>query len=257
MSKNNPVIKIVLLICFSIFFLTQSKTANIPDSEIWHFSGGSNPIHPTMGSFEFSSLFPENGQFDNGIGLAGNPHWTVDTSGFGIVTSYSNATEGWVGIRCAAGQSAAIEFGHISMSTVTTFSGNTARPGYHWDQYDSCLHFRGNPVSPYNSKLGGKVECDFYDASGSLAYEAIAFDASSSAVNNNYYPVVGLDSTGKPNSLAWASFSWQVTPPHQNWYRISKVRISYTVPYGVSSTTEVQFDQFYIVTSWFQSNPNQ
>ena len=240
MSKTIIQLYSLLFICLNILISSLGYAASIPDSEIWDFGRK----HSNFDYFDFSFSFPSSGQFDNGA--AG---WTVDGNGTGQVISYSNATEGWVGIRCSGGQWAAIEFGPISMSQVTT---GTSRPAYAWDQICSCLHFRGNPLSPYNSNIAGVIRCEFFDASGSPASNAILFDASSAALNG-YYPVVGLDSASKPSSLAWASFTWQFTPPHQSWYRISKVRISYSVPSGVAITSEVQFDQIYTVAYWFKN----
>ena len=129
---------------------------------------------------DLSYKFPSTGQFDNGT--AG---WTAITDGGGQVISYSASTEGWVGLRCSGAQTASIEYGPISISTNTIVIGtSTAQQSYDWDQIFSCVHFRGNPS--YGSKLGGKFQIEWYDASNSQCYTEQVFDGSSSALQSYY-----------------------------------------------------------------------
>ena len=235
--RSRVLLQRILVLILSGLLISFAKAGYMPDREC-------NPSeNPDLDYIDLSFNFPSTGQFDNGT--AG---WTVDTSGFGIVTSYAATNEGWVGLRCNgtnSAQTAAIEYGPISISTTTT---GTSRPAYDWDQIACCVHFRGSPE--YNNKIAGRFQIQVYDAIGSEVYTFCAVDASSSAVNN-YYPAIGLDSTGYASSSTWSCYTWEFTPPHQNWYRISKFRLSYSVPSGVS-TTEVQIDQVYLLTIWFK-----
>jgi hypothetical protein len=203
--------------------------------------------HDTNGvliGYDLSTQMPAIGTFDNGLGNASKA-WTVDSSGGGTVVQYTNATEGWLGLRCSAGQSVAVEYGPIY---VTLTPDSASKPSFGWDQIAAALHFRGSPT--FQSKIAGKVQFEFYDAVGRECHPLAAIDASSSAVNG-YCPAVGLDSTGKANRFAWAAYAWQFTVPHSSWYKISKVRISYSVPSGASvPLTEVQLDQVYVAPYW-------
>ncbi len=198
----------------------------------------------TLIGYDLSTQLPAIGTFDNGLGDAGKA-WTVDSSGGGTVVQYTNATEGWLGLRCSAGQSVAVEYGPIY---VTLTPDSASKPSFGWDQIAAALHFRGSPT--YQSKIAGKLQFEFYDAVGRERHPLAAIDVSSSAVNG-YCPAVGLDSTGQPNRFAWAAYAWQFTVPHSSWYKISKVRISYSVPSGGAvPTTEVQLDQVYVAPYW-------
>ena len=119
-----------------------------------------------------------------------------------------------------------------------------------------CLHFRGCPT--YNSQLAGRFQVEFYDAANSQVYTALAYDASSIALYSDKLPRVGLDIYGNASDTTWSDLLWGFTPPHQNWYRISKIKISYSVPtsgfYSIP-TTEVQIDQMYIDTAWTKKSP--
>jgi len=195
-------------------------------------------------TYDLSTQLPAIGTFDNGLGDASKA-WTVDSSGGGTVVQYTNATEGWLGLKCSAGQSVAVEYGPIY---VTLTPDSASKPSFGWDQIAAALHFRGSPT--YQSKIAGKLQFEFYDAVGRECHPLAAIDASSSAVNG-YCPAVGLDSTGQPNRFAWAAYAWQFTVPHSSWYKISKVRISYSVPFGASvPLTEVQLDQVYVAPYW-------
>jgi hypothetical protein len=194
--------------------------------------------------YDLSTQFPAIGTFDNGLGDA-TKSWTVNNSGGGSVIEYP--TQGWVGLRCSAGQSVSIEYGPIIVSKTPN---GTTKPSFDWDQIGGAIHFRGNPAYPYQSMVAGKLQLDFYDAAGRECHPMIAIDMSSSAVNG-YCPAVGLDSTGNASNYSWAAFAFQFTLPHSSWYKISKVKISYSVPPGaLVPTTEVQLDQIYLVPWW-------
>ncbi len=201
----------------------------------------------TDGSFigyDMSTQLPVIGTFDNGLGDA-DKSWVADSSGGGAIIQYTASTEGWVGLRCSAGQSVSIEYGPVYMSLIPD---STSKPSFDWDQLGGAMHFRGSPT--YQSKLAGKLQLEFYDAAGRECHPVIAIDMSSTAITG-YCPQVGLDRDGKPDNLAWVSIAFQFTLPHSSWYKISKVKISYSVPSGVLvPTTEVQLDQIYLVPWW-------
>jgi hypothetical protein len=244
MKKNKRFWLILLgLSLLQVTFISPSWALYLPDEEM------NDILYPTMNyyiGYDLSTQMPAIGTFDNGLGDASKA-WTVDSSGGGTVVQYTNATEGWLGLRCDAGQSVAVEYGPIY---VTLTPDSASKPSFGWDQIAAALHFRGSPT--FQSKIAGKVQFEFYDAVGRERHPLAAIDASSSAFNG-YCPAVGLDSTGKANRFAWAAYAWQFTVPHSSWYKISKVRISYSVPSPSGfyiPTTEVQLDQVYVAPFW-------
>jgi hypothetical protein len=70
------------------------------------------PIYPYYIGYDLSTQLPAIGTFDNGLGDASKA-WTVDSSGGGTVVQYTNVNEGWLGLKCSAGQSVAVEYGPI------------------------------------------------------------------------------------------------------------------------------------------------
>jgi hypothetical protein len=226
-----------------IMCVSPSWALFVQDEEM---NGIYKDIYNIFIGYDLSTQLPAIGTFDNGLGDASKA-WTVDSSGGGTVVQYTNATEGWLGLRCDAGQSVAVEYGPIY---VTLTPDSASKPSFGWDQIAAALHFRGSPT--FQSKIAGKVQFEFYDAVGRERHPLAAIDASSSAFNG-YCPAVGLDSTGKANRFAWAAYAWQFTVPHSSWYKISKVRISYSVPSPSGfyiPTTEVQLDQVYVAPFW-------
>jgi hypothetical protein len=89
--------------------------------------------------YDLSTQFPAIGTFDNGLGNASKA-WTVDSSGGGTVVQYTNVNEGWLGLKCSAGQSVAVEYGPIY---VTLTPDSASKPSFGWDQIAAALHFRG------------------------------------------------------------------------------------------------------------------
>ncbi len=239
MKKTIRCLVLLSILVFILAGITPCWAVYVQDDEI-------NQIYADgwLIGYDLSTQLPAIGTFDNGLGDTNN-FWTVDSSGGGTVLQYTNATEGWIGLRCSAGQSVAVEYGPIIVSLTPN---GASKPSFDWDQIGGALHFRGCPT--YQSKVAGKVQLEFYDAVGRECHPAIAIDMSSTAVQG-YCPAVGLDSTGHANRFAWAAFAFQFTPPHSSWYKISKVRISYSVPPGgLVPTTEIQLDQIYIVPWW-------
>ena len=231
MNNTRRILQGILVLILSGVLVSFVKAGYLPDREC-------NPSeNPPLDYIDLSFNFPSTGQFNNG--RAG---WTSVTDGGGMVFSYSAANEGWVGLRCSAAQTASIEFGPISISTTTT---TAPKLSYDWDQIGICVHFRGNPA--YDKKVAGRFQLQVYDAIGSEVYTVCAFDAGTTAVP------MGVDYNGYSSSSTWSCFAWQFTPPHQNWYRISKFRLSYSVPSGASTTTELQIDQVYLFTIWYKT----
>ena len=186
-------------------------------------------------TIDLGTALPGHGYFDDGV-----DGWREITS-LGIVTSYSASSEGWVGLRCSGGQMAGIECGPINIST----SGVS----YDWDQFGIVFNYRGKPDSPYNSNLVGKVRLSFYDAATSEIYTTLGFDFSTTVA-------FGLKANGQSDPLTWGTFTWQFTPPHLNWYQISRIRITYEVPASYTGpATEFQITQFMLVTTFQRETP--
>ncbi len=235
MRKIKILLGVFLILLSMIFLVSRVESGYAPDKECYIGN------YPNFVLFDQSYRLPSNGQFDGGTS-----GWTATTTAGATVNSYT--TQGWVGLQCTAGSTASIECGPISVSMSTSTTG--PQPSYDWDQIFMCIHFRGSTT--YNSQMAGRFQVEFYDAASSQVYTALAYDASSSALNG-YFPQVGLNRYGVADDSTWSDLLWSFTPPHQNWYRISQVKISYSVPtsgaYSIP-TTEVQIDQLYIDTAW-------
>jgi hypothetical protein len=241
MLRIKWIYKTILLVTLCLISVSPCKALYVQDDEI-------NEMY-TDGAFivyDISTQFPAIGTFDNGLGDA-TCCWKADTSGGGMIIQYTAETEGWLGLRCEAGQSASVEYGPLYLSLA---ADSAAKPAFDWDQLGGAFHFRGNPA--YGSKVAGKLQLEFYDAAGRECHPLIAVDMSSTAINGNC-PQMGLNQDGTPDNFAWVSFAFQFTLPHSSWYQISKVKISYSAPSGeLVPTTEIQMDQIYLVPWWLK-----
>jgi len=192
-------------------------------------------------------ILPNDGLFSSLTDTSKGIYWSsAGCSGSGTVEVTST---GWVNLKCTGPGTASIELSEpVILSLMTTFP----RKSYAWDQLAPVMHYRGVPDVGYDSKVAGLFQLELFDAAGRESHPLVGLDFSASALGG-YYPKIGLDRFGQTTSgRVWASIAWQFTPPHASWNKISKIRISYTVPAGVAADLKsgIQVGQLYLCSMW-------
>jgi len=194
-------------------------------------------------------FLPNDGNFPNaGSSDTTKMHWKTITGNGSVSFTpgevFDDVTTGYVTLACLGSGTAGIELSHPVMVSLSTSSPYKA---YAWDQQGPVIHFRGDPDC--QSKVAGRFQLEFFDSANREIHPMVAFDYSTCTIP------VGLawdttTQTAVPKDHAWAKIAWQFTPPHASWNKISRIRLLYIVPPGVTGPTGIQIRKLYLQTMW-------
>ena len=181
---------------------------------------------------DVSSLLPGGGTLDGGT--AG---WQVVTETLGTVTS--NTTNGWVVMDCSSGDGGKLQtyinctIGAISLDTIVR------------DQIKVSVRFRGSDPNDFThgaSTVNGTLVCWLR---GGLAVR----DPNLTDIDSTYQNItIGPDTTIYSNVewgrfTTWVWVTYYFTPPHQDWFQIRDIMLSYKVYPQATYRTQVWIDK--------------